>query len=183
VSAADISTSVAILRSESEEAFASLVEALDGVTEGETWALAARHGAGVLHSDGSILGIVQHVAVCKVMYASAAFRGTEVRWRECVTRLRESGSSWDANLTYLREAQEYWLESWSGLADEDLATPRMTNWGERWACRRIITTVAHHDSYHAGQISLLRAIVEPVAAAPPPFANSFAEHLIDSPSW
>ena len=177
-------TLVELLQAEGHQAHQQLMEAVEGVTEGEAWALPRLDGPDYLHSDGSILSIVQHIAVCEVMYASAAFRRGEVRWRNCASRLEEIGPDWEANLAYLRESHDYWLGSWDSLTDGDLHEPRPTNWGEEWPAWRIISTIAQHASYHAGQIALLRAILLP-AERPPALrqVEAIRQLLRESPYW
>lgn len=174
---------VSLLRVAAEEAFRDLLVALEGVTGPEAWAVPQLQGRDYLHSDGSILGIVQHLATCKVMYASAGFRNTEVRWRDCADRVESLGADWTANQAYLAESQQYWLASRAALPDEELDQPRKTNWGETWPTRRIIATITHHDSYHGGQIALLRAMLKPASGPPPSQAGQMRRVLRDSPSW
>ena len=177
-------TLVELLRLEEDQAHQQVMDALDGVTEKEAWAMPKLEGRAVLHSDGSILSIVQHLATCEVMYASAAFRQGEVRWHACARKLEELGADWDQNLAYLAESHSYWVESWRMLPDGDLLQPRQTNWGEDWPTWRIISTISQHASYHAGQISLLRAILPPTDQ-PPALrqVDAIRRYLRDSPYW
>ena len=147
------------MRLDAEQAFNDLLEALEGVTENQAWALPRLHGNGTLSTRGSILEIVQHIATCKIMYASAAFRRNSYSWDMCFARIREIGSDWKLTLAFLSESQDYWMDSWENLDGADLAAPHMTNWGAQWPGWRIVSTISHHDSYHAGQISLLRALL------------------------
>ena len=83
---------VQVLRNQADHEFASLIEALDGVRQEHSWAVALLKPGEHMHNNGSIIGIVQHVATCKVMYGSAAFRNLEIRWRDVVARLEVIGS-------------------------------------------------------------------------------------------
>ena len=177
-------TLVHLLRLEDEQSHRQLLEALEGVTEPEAWAASQLTGRDYLHTDGSILGIVQHVAAAEVMYASAAFRQGEVRWRDCAAQLREIGADWEQSLRYLQEGHEYWLESWRMLPDSELPLARPTNWGETWSAWRIISTISHHAAYHAGQIALLRATLAPAEGPYTPFeADDIERHCRQSPYW
>jgi uncharacterized damage-inducible protein DinB len=158
---------IALLRLQAEQAYTELTGTLREIGEGEAWAVAPREGCGHLHTSGSILEIVQHIAVCKVMYASAAFRDSAVRWSDCAAQLDTIGADWPQNLTYLQESHEYWISCWSTLNDDELLHLRPTNWGEQWPTWRIISTLSHHDTYHSGQIALLHASL-PAASVPPP---------------
>lgn len=175
--------SIELLGLHAEHAYEALLESLNDVPEEQAWAVAGLDGPDYLHSNGSILGIVQHIASCKVMYASAGFRNLEVRWRLCADRIEALGSDWHANLAYLEESQDYWMSSWHDLQEADLPALRQTNWGVEWPAWRIIATMTHHDSYHAGQIALLRASLKPSATPPESTANHIREYLRDSPSW
>src|SRR5947207_2981433 len=109
-------TATEALRREANEAFANFLLAIEQVDEALSWATAPLHEGEYLHNNASILGMVQHVAGCKFMYASAAFQNTEMRWRDVVGRLEEIDSSWEKTLTYLHESQEYWMSSWANLS-------------------------------------------------------------------
>jgi uncharacterized damage-inducible protein DinB len=175
---------VQLLRLEDDAAHRQLLEALNGVTENEAWAVPTLEGRDYLHTDGSILSIAQHIAGAEVMYASAAFREGEVRWSEVALRLDEIGADWEQNLAYLVEAHAYWLASWKDLQDAELSLPRKTNWGDDWPAWRVLTCMAQHAAYHAGQIAVMRALLAP-AEAPPPLtcADEIRQYCKDSPFW
>jgi len=103
---------IGLLRRESELAYADLLETLEGVTVSQAWAVLPHGGTDYLHTDGSIHGVVLHVAACKRMYGSIAFRQGEVRWRDCADQVERFEPSWAAALEYLAESQRYWLGTW-----------------------------------------------------------------------
>src|SRR5687767_8602285 len=113
-------TAVELLKAESELAYADLLEALNGVTEKQSWAMLPNNGPDYLHTDASIHGIALHIASCKVMYGSIAFRNTEIRWRDCADRIETFEPSWPAAMAYLDESQKYWMSSWSHLTNDML---------------------------------------------------------------
>lgn len=154
-------TQVRFMILNAEQAWRDLLDAIDGVTERQAWALPPMNGSGDLATRGSILEIVQHLAASKFMYASTAFRQHEIGWDTCFGRIRELESDWPANVAYLQESHRYWMRCWEDLEDRDLTQPRMTNWGAYWPAWRIVSTISNHDAYHAGQIVLLRAILPP----------------------
>ncbi|HEY3331074.1 MAG TPA: hypothetical protein VGK19_13690 [Capsulimonadaceae bacterium] len=160
-----------LMRLDADLAWRELLDALDGLDERQAWALPRMHGTGDLATRGSIIEIVQHLAVCKFMYASSAFHASQYGWDDCFARIREMGSDWKANLEYLHEAQGYWMSSWSHMDDDDMVAPRMTNWGAQWPTWRIVSTISHHDSYHAGQVTLLRAVLAPTDTPCPTHAD------------
>ena len=153
-------TAVGILRLQAEHAYADLIVSLEGVTDGEAAAIPPTDGRGDLYC-GPILGMMHHLAACKVMYASAAFHGGEIAWNDCLARIQSLGTDLGAAREYLEEGQEYWLASWSALPDSELMADRSTNWGEIWPTWRIIHTITQHDAYHAGQIAAFRSMLKP----------------------
>lgn len=175
--------SVEFLRSMSEFARGELIEALDGVTEGKAWSVLPPAGDEYLHSDGSIHGITLHIAVCEVMYGSMAFRGTEIRWRDLEARVAGFEPSWTAAREYLDEAHQYWLASWAELDDGDLDREVPHFSGELRPASQIIRMMIHHDSYHAGQIAVLRYAVGQSDTPPPSVALDIRTHCASLPSW
>jgi len=73
----------------------------------------------------------------------AAARPTEARWRE--------------DLALLAACHGRLREAVSRLADEDLTRPAA---GGRETAGRLVRGVAAHDLYHAGQIQLLKRLME-----------------------
>src|SRR5947209_441805 len=106
---ADEMTAAELLRQQAEMAYADLVESLEGVTERQSWAVLPQGGSDYLHSDGSIHGVTLHIASCKRMYGSIAFRDSEIRWLDCANQVERFEPSWPAALEYLHESQRYWL--------------------------------------------------------------------------
>ena len=176
-------TVVESLRRESELAHGEMLEALDGVTERQAWSVLQQGGPDYLHSDGSIHGIALHVATAKMMYASAAFRETEVRWRDLAERVASFEPSWSAAMEYLAEAQEYWLSSWTPLTDSELDGEVKHPQGAMWPAWKIVRMMVHHDSYHAGQVAMLRYAVGESEAHPPSVAEDIRKYCADSVSW
>jgi hypothetical protein len=177
-------TFIEVLRLEDDLAHRQLWEALDGVTPEEAWAVPPKEGRDYLHTDGSILAITQHVAVCLVMYGSAAFRDGEIRWSDCAARMDEVGTDWEKTLAHLREAHAYWRGTWGELRDEELTRPVKTNWGAEWPAWRVLATMSQHATYHAGQIALLKAVLSP-AVEPTAWssAGDIRHCCKDSPFW
>lgn len=174
---------MSLFRRQCEFAFADLQEAIKDMDERGSWARLAPIQGDYLHTDGSMLGQVTHVAGCKVLYASAAFMGFEIRLKEITERTIEIGSDWTMALAYLDEAQDYWMKSWEALQDEHLNDEVATNWGEQWPAWKVILTMAGHDHYHAGQIALTRAVAAPCNEPPPPISDAEIEFLQTFPAW
>ncbi len=176
-------TSLGILKQLTEMAHGELEEALKGVTERQSWAVLPQGGPDYLHSDGSIHGIALHVATCKFAYGSIAFRNSEVRWRDLAKRVEKFEPDWKAALGFLQEAQDYWMQTWGGLSDEGLEDEVPHFSGKLWPAWKIIRTMIHHDSYHAGQIAILRYAVGESDEPPPSVAEDIRTHCKDLPSW
>jgi hypothetical protein len=169
-----------LLKAEADKEWRELLSAIEGVPERLSWARVSCQPGEYLHSEGSILSNVVHLAGCKIMYGSAAFRSMEVRWRDTVERMESLWPSWEGAKEWLHESHLYWLASWA--EEEDFERLVKTNWGDDWPSWRIISTVTQHDSYHAGQIQLLRAVLEPTDEPPPREGETWKEY--SSPfSW
>jgi len=169
------------LKLHAELAYTELRTALDGVSEPLAWSQVDFAPDQYLHTNGSIIGIVQHIAVCKFMYGSTGFRQTEVRWRDCFARLEAIGTSWDQSLQYLEEASEYWRASWAPLTDLDRDYPHFR--GRLWPAWKIIGTVTQHDVYHAGQIAVLASTLKPVGMPPDMRFEEERKHVMELPGW
>ena len=91
-------TACDVLKEEAKLAYTQLSEILEPISEGQAWAMVPLAPGEYLHTNDAIIGMVQHITVCKVMYASHAFRGTETRWRECMDRLEAIGTSGTASV-------------------------------------------------------------------------------------
>lgn len=174
---------VDLLKHQSELAFADLLEALDSVTQGQAWAVLPQGGPDYLHSDGSIHGITLHVATCKIMYGSDAFRNREKRWRDIAVQVETFEPNWKAALDYLHESQRYWMESWASLAEGDLEKEVPHFSGKHWPAWKIICMMIHHDAYHAGQIAVLRYAVGESSQPPPSVAEDIRKYCSELPSW
>lgn len=172
---------VQLARTQADGAYRSLLEALDGVSEGQAWAVLPNLGPDYLHTDASIQGTTLHIATCKFIYGSCAFRNTEIRWRDLAARLDEFEPSWAAARAYLDEAHAYWMASWEHLEDIEAEVPRFS--GELWPAWKIIHTVTHHDGWHGGQIAMLRYGVAESNDPPPSSADDIRKYCAELPSW
>ncbi|HWA82989.1 MAG TPA: DinB family protein [Fimbriimonadaceae bacterium] len=171
------------IREEAVLAFEQVERAVEGIGEAKAWACLGLQPGEFLHTNGSILAIVQHLAVCKVIYGSAAFRSLEIRFRDTHARLEAIETSWPASLDYLQEAHRYWMESWQDLQDGDLERECLHFSGKMWPAWKIIATVTQHDAYHAGQISLLASALAPTDQPPDLDLEGEKKYVIDLPTW
>ena|SRR5687768_10946630 len=154
-------------RKQADQAYRDLTSSFEELDEPGSWRRLVPVEGDYLHSDGSILGQVTHVAGCKVLYASAAFYEMEIRLRQVTDRTIAIGHDWDAAKAYLVESQDYWINSWKDVEAASLEEMVATNWGEQWPLWKVLDTVIGHDHYHAGQIALTRSVA-PIATEPPP---------------
>ena len=175
--------SKSLLESISARSFEDLCEIVAPVDEPMAWAVVTLKEGEYLHTDGSILSMVQHMASCKIMYASAAFLGGAVRWRDCAEKYDEIGVDWRRSVEDLHEAHRFWLDSWSSLGDDDLESSRLTIRGRELPAWRIIGTVAQHDAYHAGQIEILKSTLSPSSTPPPLLGDDIRANCRDLPNW
>lgn len=176
-------SAIELLRLQSQAAWSELSGTLEGVTQRQAWAVLPEVGADYLHTDGSIQGVALHLATCKRMYGSIAFRNGELRWRECAEHLDAIEPDWGKAHAYLVESHEYWLSTWADLADGALAREVPHFSGNRWPTWKILQTVIHHDAYHAGQIAILRYGVGETDTPPPRSAEDIRTHCRDLPNW
>jgi uncharacterized damage-inducible protein DinB len=170
-----------LLKNEAAESYRELQKSFEGISQEQSWAAAVPREGEYLHTEGSILSVVLHIAGVKMMYGSIAFRGTEIRWRDILERVDEVGSDWAKALAFLDESHRYWVDSWAGEQDFDRMVP--TNYGVEWPAWKMIWLMQQHDSYHAGQISMIQVLVEPTSVAPPSERELWVPHLKDSPYW
>ncbi|MBA3725203.1 MAG: DinB family protein [Armatimonadetes bacterium] len=176
-------TTVEYLRHLSQFAHNEVVEALDGVTEKQAWAVLPQRGSDYLHSDGSIHGITLHIASAKIMYASMSFRNTEIRLARLRRAYREVRAKLAAALDYLGESQRYWLETWKSLTDDELTREVDHFSGRKWPVWQAIRTMIHHDSWHGGQLVVLRYACPEFDQRPPSVAEDIRTHCGELPSW
>ena len=102
-----------------------------------------------------------HVAECKLMYHEYAFGPAKLVWPDL-----DSPHTAAAAIAALEEGQRLLATDLEGLADEDLDTSRLTNWGEKWPTWRIFWTMIHHDLQHGGEIGALRDLYR-LSGSPP----------------
>ena len=165
----------------SDLAWQTLLESIEGLTEEIAWSPLTLQSGEYLHTEGTILSQIAHVANGKIIYASVGFRGNEVRWRELSPKI---DSIWP-NLTlveeWLHEAHNYWKDSWADV--EDLEQERLRFDGTLVPGWKLIATGIHHDHYHAGQIQLQRTISAPTNTPPQPEGDLWEKYCKDFPCW
>jgi hypothetical protein len=64
-------------------------------------------------------------------------------------------------LALLKEAHQAWITSLGALSnDSELDRDRPVFWGETLPTRNIVQIVIAHDTYHAGEINHIRALLQ-----------------------
>lgn len=174
-------TSHALLQEMSELAWQTLLASLDGLSEPQSWAMLNLQPDEYLHTEGSILSQIAHVANGKFIYASVGFRDTELRWRTLSPQIDALWPRLDGVLGWLHESHRYWLDSWKEVAD--LEAPRSRFDGQMLPGWKLIATMIHSDHYHAGQIQMQRAILAPSSTPPPPEGDLWESYCKDFPCW
>jgi hypothetical protein len=112
----------------------------------------------------SIHAIVGHVISCKVMYDNHAFGDASLTWMDprfggWQASAPAQGFSPAALVDELRESDLLVRRHVDALGDDvELSKPRGVNWGGKRETRWIVSTVVHHDAFHAGEINHIRAL-------------------------
>ena len=162
-------------------AWDSLLESLTGLTEELSWAQLDLRPGEYLHTEGSILSQIAHVANGKIIYGSVGFRNTEIRWRELSPKIDSIWPRLIAVTDWLKEAHDYWTDSWTSAEDLEVLRPRFD--GSLHPGWKLVATVIHHDVYHAGQIQLMRSILSPSQTPPAPEGDLWEKYCNEFPSW
>jgi uncharacterized damage-inducible protein DinB len=176
-------TAVELLKEGAEFGHGEFKMALEGLSENHAWARLPPAEDDYLHTDGSIYGIAMHVASVKYAYGSICFRNTEIRWRDIADQIEKFEFSWPATLEYLELAHQYWMESWADLTPDRLNEMRPTNFKTDWPAWKLIRLMNQHDSYHAGQIAVIRYAVKPSSEHPESQAEDIRKYCADSKHW
>jgi uncharacterized damage-inducible protein DinB len=144
------------LRRQLRGGFRAVSKAVAGLTEEQAWEGARpdwrryRWGSGL---DGSVAGIIWHVALWKQNFAQGLESGAFPP-EESIT---PPGVGWNALVAWLADGQARLEAAFERLSAADLAVPRQWE-GETAPLARLLSYIIEHDFYHAGQIQLLRQL-------------------------
>jgi len=110
--------------------------------------------------DRTIASIVLHVGSCLVMYDEYAFGPGRKRWddRDLVPWRPEEAPMAEA-IGWMTAAHRRFVDHVAALPDDELDEPRPTNWGEPLPTRSLISIIATHAAYHAGEINHIRSLL------------------------
>ena len=144
-----------LLNSAFDGRWQSVLANLESVRD-EDWTTVPEGGA------RSIQDIVRHIGMFKYMYPTSAFRGREFDYGDDpVTPPPERLATKNAAVEWLKEAQEYLLVSFATMKDDsELSEDRPAHWGEPTETRVLMSIVLEHDTYHAGEINHIRALLQ-----------------------
>jgi uncharacterized damage-inducible protein DinB len=137
-----------------EEAHRTFVENVGGISLDE--ALFAAGGY------RSILGLAKHVSGWSAVYYSYAFEPAPRHWDETDwprglrDRIETTQDYVAEILAWFDRSYERWTASVRDV--EDLDEPRRVHWGATMPLSGILSLVAGHWSYHAGEINAILAI-------------------------
>jgi uncharacterized damage-inducible protein DinB len=144
------------LRWQLRSGYRSVERAIEGLTEAQALEGAQsdwrryRWGSGL---DGSIAGIVWHLALWKQNFA----QGLETGQFPAEESLKPPGTDWGSLISWLAEGQARLVAAVDRLSEAELAAPR--EWeGMTEPLARLLSFLIEHDFYHAGQIELLRQL-------------------------
>ena len=109
----------------------------------------------------SILGAMKHVAGWNEVYRSYAFDDEPRHWddtdwpRGLRDRIELTAEYLGEVLAWFQHTAERWLQA---VDDPDLSAERPVHWGGTLPLGDIVSTVASHWIYHAGEINAILAI-------------------------
>lgn len=110
--------------------------------------------------ERTVASIVLHVGGCLVMYDEYAFGSGRRQWDDpgLVPWSRESAPMAEA-IDWMTTTHRRFVDHVAALRDDDLGEPRLANWGEAVPTRWLISAIATHSAYHAGEINHVRSLL------------------------
>lgn len=163
---------IELLSQEMDDAWNTLQQSLDGLTEPEfwwkpsknawtlrkikeRWSLDSDYPIPIPKGSHTIAWLIVHLAMCKIMYVEYAFGNARMVWDDLSLPSDLVGA-----VICLEQGHMPLRAALEDLNNEDLPQLRKTNWGELWTTDRIIWTMIHHDIYHGAQIQVIRKIFQ-----------------------
>ena len=163
-------STVEVIRERLEEAYETIRERVEGLTDDEffwepvpvCWTVRLRDdGRWTVdypeppHPDPAPFTTIGwrlvHVAECKVMYHEYAFGRARLTFPEI-----DSAQTSAAAIAQLEAGHAMLVRDLENQDDAGLDQLVLTNWGEKWPARKIFWTMVDHDLHHGGEIGALR---------------------------
>jgi uncharacterized damage-inducible protein DinB len=152
-----VPSAIELTQGQLQHAFATLADNVRGLTLDE---------ALFIPSGGfrSILGTLKHAAGWSHVYRSYAFESSPRHWpqidwpRGLRDTIETSQAYLDEVVAWLDTSHQLWLRDLSALSVKDLWLPRPVHWGDTMPLHKIVTLIACHHAYHAGELNQLLSI-------------------------
>jgi uncharacterized damage-inducible protein DinB len=111
----------------------------------------------------TVMAIVQHIGECKYVYDNHAFGDQSMRWSQPDTmpKIAESTSAEEV-FDWLRTGHQQLRGHVAALDDDSELLRLRYGWSlsDPLETRKILTIMITHDSYHAGEINHIRALLQ-----------------------
>jgi DinB superfamily len=131
----------------------SLMPNLARVTE-DMWRAAPAGG------ERSIFGIVIHIGACKYLGANHMFGDRSLTWdSKLANPWPDSEPHKGEVIAWLRAGHRRFRHHVEALEDGDLGADRMTQGGQAYPTRWLLSASIQHDLYHAGEINHIRSLL------------------------
>jgi uncharacterized damage-inducible protein DinB len=112
----------------------------------------------------SVLGTLKHAAGWSHVYRSYAFDEKPTHWKEVEwphglrDTVEKSDSYLAAIIEWFQQAHRQWKDDLRGLDDDEFYKSRKLHWGEEAPLIDIVTMIARHHAYHAGELNQILSI-------------------------
>lgn len=110
--------------------------------------------------ERTIASIVLHVGGCLAMYDDYAFGPGTKHWDDPdLIPWSDADAPMAATIDWMTAAHDRFVNHVASLEEVDLAQPRLANWGEPMPTRWLVSAIATHSTYHAGEINHIRSLL------------------------
>lgn len=112
----------------------------------------------------SVLGTLKHAAGWSHVYYSYAFEAEPRHWAETNwpyglrDRIIKTAEYFDALINWFSEAHQKWIKALERVSDSEIEAIHKLHWGEVAPLYRIVTIIAQHHVYHAGELNQVLSI-------------------------
>ena len=112
----------------------------------------------------SVIGTLKHAAGWSHVYYSYAFEAEPRHWAGTSwpfglqDRIIKSEAYLNAVIEWFKEAHEKWIAALQKIEDGETEVLHKLHWGEEAPLFKIVTIIAQHHVYHAGELNQLLSI-------------------------